>query len=280
MAKCEKCYVELKCPYCDKETLPVSPPPEKKYELWIDVYQGNGDHDWKALKDGGVDGVCAKIGYGWDNARGASGSIIDSKFRAYMDGAKAAGLKVAGYWWSDPLESWTRQVDTCLQACEGIELEFIAVDMEQGEGWQRVYDRRKQKYIWARGKIGDVAACNKFLLDKLGEALWKPAVLYTRTSFINQYAQAAMEWISNYKLWISSMPYEKVITCNQLEARLKGYTYCSTWEEWRVKYALDPEGAWKPLLPKGTDWHIWQFSMDHVKLPGSQSYLDLNWRKI
>jgi GH25 family lysozyme M1 (1,4-beta-N-acetylmuramidase) len=277
--KCEHCGYEQPCPVCG--TLPPASGTQG-YELWIDVYQGNDADDWALLKENGVVGVCAKIGRGQDGDRGWSGSILDNKFQSHIDSAKVAGMKTAGYWWANPLESWSRQADTCINAVKDAGLDWIAVDMEVQKGWQQKYNKKKQKYIWEFSLIDGTkqAACVKFLLDKFKVALNIPVYLYTRTEFIVNNAPQVLDWIAEYPLWIVGSPYQAKITNNRLEAIAKSFIYCGSWQEWRDKYAIYPDGKWKPLLPKGKDWDIWQFSFDSVKLPGAKSYLDLNWKRI
>lgn len=275
--KCENCGYVTECPSCAESPIPQ----QTGYELWIDVYQRNTGQDWKLLKENGVAGVCAKIGYGWDAFRGASGSTFDSKFKEHIDGARLAGLKVAGYWWSDPLESWTRQVEYILTACKDADLDWFAADMELEYGYFQVYDKRKQKYVWALSRIDGAkhSGCNKYILDKVQEALGIKGYLYSNPKFINGIASQVQSWMKDYGLWLSHTPVEHVYTCNRIEAAAKRFTYCPTWDEWKEKYMLTPNGTWKPTPPKVKDWDMWQFSMDKVKLPGSQSFMDLNWKK-
>lgn len=65
--------------------------------LGIDVSKWNGDIDWNAVKNSGVNYVIIRCGY-----RGSStGALIeDPKFRANIKGASSAGLKVGVYFFS------------------------------------------------------------------------------------------------------------------------------------------------------------------------------------
>lgn len=64
----------------------------------IDVSSHQGTIDWQAVADSGVQFVIVRA-MCWSNAAG--GYAMDSKFVENMKGAKAAGLMVGAYWYSD-----------------------------------------------------------------------------------------------------------------------------------------------------------------------------------
>ena len=65
--------------------------------MGIDVSKWNGNIDWNAVKNSGVNFVIIRCGY-----RGSSeGTLIeDPKFRANIKGAQAAGLRVGVYFFT------------------------------------------------------------------------------------------------------------------------------------------------------------------------------------
>ncbi len=65
--------------------------------MGIDISRHNGDIDWNAVKNAGVNFVILRCGY-----RGSSSGVLleDQKFRANIQGAAAAGLKVGVYFFS------------------------------------------------------------------------------------------------------------------------------------------------------------------------------------
>jgi hypothetical protein len=275
--KCSNCGTEVLCP---GEI--VTPPTETPgFELWLDIYQGNGDHDFQMLADNGVAGIIGKMGYGYTNQSGTSGSQKDSRFRSNAPLIAKAGMKYAGYWWTHPLEDLNRQVKTIVDQAKDIDLKFIANDMEQTDGFGKVYDKKKKK--WITQHINKISAsqidyAGKYICAELDKIFDIPILVYTRNSFIDEFAPEMIHWMQKYGYWISQLPFEHVYTCDKAEAEAKGFTYCATWKEYMDKYAIKP-GA-KVYLPNGiTDWKIRQFSFDKVKLPGSSSYLDLNWVK-
>jgi hypothetical protein len=277
MTTCKICGTELICP---NEHVP-QPIPETEYELWIDVYQGNGDHNWQVLADNGVTGIIGKMGYGYTNSNGARGSWKDSRFRSNSAGAIKAGLKYAGFWWTHPLEDLNRQVKTIIEQSKDIPLEFIANDMEQTDGFGRVWNKKRKRWIFehiTKISANQISYAGQYINAELDKAFEIPILTYTRNSFIDEFAPDMLHWMKNYGYWISQLPFEHVFTCDKAEAEAKGFTYCPTWKEYFEKYAVKPDA--KVILPEGiTDWKIRQFSFDKVKLPGSSSYMDLNWMK-
>lgn len=65
--------------------------------MGIDVSKHNGNIDWNAVKNAGVDYVIIRCGY-----RGSATGVLveDQKFRSNIQGAQAAGLKVGIYFFS------------------------------------------------------------------------------------------------------------------------------------------------------------------------------------
>lgn len=281
---CPVCGSVMVCPQCgtqpefEVETVNVvDAENEKNYEVWIDIYQGNTDNDFKVLAENGVKGVIAKAGYGYNNA-GARGSKKDSLFKKNIEMSLKYGMKVAAYWWNHPTEDWNRQVDVFLDTIKGLPLTFATVDVEQSSGYVWTLNKKKNKYMWTIGQIdsSQISNAGAYMCEMLDRALSIPICVYTRTSFIMGYSQKMLEWLPKYWVWLASYPDSRVYTCDKREALTKGFTYCATWQEYFQKYA--PKTSTKIALPRGVaNWKLWQFSGDRVKLPGSRSYLDLNW---
>ena len=73
------------------------------YRLGIDVSHHNGDIDWEAVKDFGIDFAFLRVAY---RGYGAEGLLNeDKKFREYIDGAQDAGLDVGCYVFSQAVTS-------------------------------------------------------------------------------------------------------------------------------------------------------------------------------
>ena len=89
----------------------------------VDVSSHQGTVNWTAVKNAGIDGVIVRIGY-----RGASDGVLheDTNWRANITGAKAAGLKVGGYVYSQAITTAEASSEAALAiTC----LSGIAVDL-------------------------------------------------------------------------------------------------------------------------------------------------------
>ena len=102
--------------------------------LGIDVSKWNGSIDWNAVKNSGVSYVIIRCGY-----RGSStGALIeDPKFTANIKGAKAAGLKVGVYFFSQAVNEVeaVEEASMALNLVSGYGLEYpIFLDVEASGG--------------------------------------------------------------------------------------------------------------------------------------------------
>ena len=60
-------------------------------KVGIDISYHQGDVDWKAIKETGIDFVMLRIGYDY---------VMDSKFESYLMGAKSIGVDIGVYFYS------------------------------------------------------------------------------------------------------------------------------------------------------------------------------------
>ena len=88
--------------------------------MGIDVSKHNGNIDWTAVKNSGVSYVIIRCGY-----RGYSTGVLveDPKFRSNISGAKAAGLKVGAYFFSQAVNE-----------VEAVEEASMAIDLVKSYG--------------------------------------------------------------------------------------------------------------------------------------------------
>jgi GH25 family lysozyme M1 (1,4-beta-N-acetylmuramidase) len=94
--------------------------------LGIDVSEFQGDIDWEAVKNAGVRFVFIRVGW-----RGLSEGTLnpDKRAQTYYEGAKAAGLLVGGYFFSQSIsvEEAIQEAEYALELMEGWELELPLV---------------------------------------------------------------------------------------------------------------------------------------------------------
>lgn len=103
----------------------------------IDVSKWNGNIDWTAVKNSGVDFVIIRSGY-----RGSSqGSLVaDPKFEANIKGANAAGLKVGIYFFSQAVNKTeaVEEASMVLQQVKNYKISYpIFIDVEEVAGGGR-----------------------------------------------------------------------------------------------------------------------------------------------
>lgn len=123
----------------------------------IDVSYHNGEIDWEAIKNAGIDFVIVRSSYGLQSK--------DSRFVEYVTGAKAAGLKVGAYHYSYALsvEDASQEAANCKEAIEsaGVALDLpVFFDMEDADGY-------KDRNGFAFDSTEITAMCKAFI-DSLG----------------------------------------------------------------------------------------------------------------
>lgn len=159
--------------------------------LGIDVSEFQGDIDWEAVAGEGMDFAMIRIG-----RRGyETGNLVeDSAFRTNLAGAKAAGLDVGVYFYS--------QAITPAEALE--EAEFV-LDLLDGENlnypvafdWEHVKEQTSRTHnIYAI----DLTSCAKTFCDTIRQGGYVPMLYFYKSLAYYQYD---MGELSEYDSWIS-----------------------------------------------------------------------------
>lgn len=156
--------------------------------LGIDVSKWNGSIDWNAVKNSGITYVIIRCGY-----RGSStGALIeDPKFKSNIQGAKAAGLKVGVYFFSQAVNEVeaVEEASMAINLVSGYGLNFpIFLDVESSGG---------------RGDRIDVATrtavCKAFCstVQNSGYA----AGIYANKTWFTSYINTGS--LTSYKIWLA-----------------------------------------------------------------------------
>ena len=156
--------------------------------MGIDVSKWNGSIDWNAVKNSGVSYVIIRCGY-----RGSStGALIeDPKFKSNIKGAKAAGLKVGVYFFSQAVNE-----------VEAVEEASMAVNLVSGYGlnYPVFLD------VEASGGRGDgisketrTAVCKAFCATVQNSG-YSAGVYANKTWFTEKINTAAL---TGYKIWLA-----------------------------------------------------------------------------
>ncbi len=96
------------------------------HEVGVDVSEHQGEIDWQAVAEAGIDFAIIRIG----GRLMQSGTIFEDKyFRANLEGAKAAGLKVGVYFFSQALnaQEGLEEAEFVLGLLDGVELDYPVV---------------------------------------------------------------------------------------------------------------------------------------------------------
>lgn len=240
--------------------------------LGIDVSHYDDVVDWPLLARSRVAFAIVKSSQG-DYYR-------DDKCNNHLAGAQSAGLRRGIYHWVDPQCSPLRQVNFLLDATLGLDYEFICLDVEQHAPWLAAYPAKPisrkvmvkpgQKGNWIRKQTAvsvtfpprQISDCAEKMVRLLKVRVDVPLVIYTRVSFITEYARPMLKWLPDLPLWLAQYPLLPV-------PKVK-----LTWEN---LHEIQPRQA-APLLPFGcSTWTFWQWSGDRLRLPGTKSPLDLNF---
>lgn len=95
--------------------------------LGIDVSQYQGDIDWQAVADSGVSFAMIRLGF---RGYGEEGSVVlDSTFHQNIEGAKAVGIDVGVYFFSQATSVWETMEEAyfVLEHLDGYELDLPVV---------------------------------------------------------------------------------------------------------------------------------------------------------
>lgn len=222
-----------------------------QYCLGVDVSSWQSTLDWEKLHANGVRFAIIKA---------AQGSYRqDPLCPAHLKAAQAAGMLCGVYHWMDPGCAVADQISNLAHRLKGLEYSFLALDVEQywsdwGEWQQGMISKRYP------GKL--ISQCARACAEAMQSEFHKPVLIYTRASFVKDYAPQMQDWLPGWPLWLAHYPYRP------------GKLHLS-WEQLKRDYVPSIPA---PAIPKGCqDWHFWQFSGDKFILPGEQSALDLNF---
>ena len=173
----------------------------------VDVSVFQGDVDWEAVKADGVDFVMLRAAYRGYGPQGALGE--DAKFYENFSGAKAAGLKVGVYFFSQAISEREakEEADFLLEMIRELDLDYpVAYD------WEHIdYDTARTDDL----DNATITACAKTFCDRVKAAGYEPLIYFNRSlgyfSFDLSVLSDAHFWVAeyndspafiyNYKLW-------------------------------------------------------------------------------
>lgn len=162
----------------------------KDYALGIDVSKFQGTIDWTAVKSAGVEFVFIRVG-----GRGTSEGTLytDDRSAEYYEGAKAAGLQVGAYFYSQAINAGEAVEEACfaLEQIIGWELELPVVF-----DWEWVSTEARTALV-DRDVLTEATVAFCEMIETAG---YEPAVYFNAFQGHNQ---LDMEKLQDYKLWLA-----------------------------------------------------------------------------
>ena len=170
--------------------------------MGIDVSKHNGNIDWNAVKNSGVSYVIIRCGY-----RGYSTGVLveDPKFKSNIKGAKAAGLKVGAYFYSQAVNE-----------VEAVEEASMAIDLVKG------YGLNYPLFLDVEGSGGRAdgisrdtrtAVCKTFCQTVQNSGI--SAGVYANKNWFTEKINTAS--LTNYKLWLAQYASQPTYTATRYD---------------------------------------------------------------
>ncbi len=222
-----------------------------QYCLGVDLSHWQAAINWEPLLRAGVRFAIMKA------SQGSYGR--DPSTATHVRNARQGGLICGIYHWFDPGCSAESQLTNLKMAVAELDFDFLALDVEQY--WQNWDDNQRNK---PENHFSSQHISRRSLeMAQLMRQTWrKPVVVYTRASFVREFAPDMSHWLGQFPLWMAHYPYPT------------GRVSLS-WETLKQHYAPTIRN---PLLPAGCPtWKFWQFSGDKFILPGLNVPLDLDF---
>lgn len=164
--------------------------------LGIDVSSYQEDIDWEQVKESGIEFVMIRAGY-----RGATRGALreDTNFRTNYEGAKAAGLNVGVYFFSQAtsVAEAEEEAGYVLQLLQGKELDYpVVFDWEIAEVIDNGVDISRTKAVTGE----EVTSYAQTFCKKIDKAGFTAAVYLNRNLAYDYYD---LEKIKDYDFWLA-----------------------------------------------------------------------------
>lgn len=155
----------------------------------VDVSKWNGDIDWNALKEQGVEFAIIRVGFrGYETGE----LVLDDRFHEYMEGAAAAGLDIGVYFYSQAMseEEAMEEAWFVLDNLAGYEISLpVYFDTEEVEEGVARTD------IIATGSYTLNAAAFCQTIEENGYR----AGIYASNGWIRR--NLDLSWLTDYEIW-------------------------------------------------------------------------------
>ena len=168
----------------------------------IDVSSHNGEIDWNAVAASGVRFAFIRVGF---RGYGTDGSLnLDTRFAENIRGAKAAGIKVGAYFYSQaisPAEA-VEEANLVLDAIRGISLDYPVV-----YDWEVVSLKTARTYGLPSETLTD---CMQAFCERIAEEGYRP-MLYFNKYIATQ--RCDLERLTAYDFWYAQYAERPTLRC-------------------------------------------------------------------
>ncbi len=167
---------------------------EAKGSTAIDVSSHNAGIDWGSVKASGVEGAMIRLGY---RGYGSEATLTtDKNFTSNINGAKAAGLKVGVYFFTQALtyEEGVEEAKYVLEQIQGMDIEMpIAIDTENVDADPSARANNIDKGARTDAVVG--------FCETIKEAGYTPMIYSNRNWFLSQ---LDIDRIGDYQFWLAN----------------------------------------------------------------------------
>lgn len=218
------------------------------YELGIDVSGWNGEINWNRVKDAGISYAFIRIG---GRGYGSAGNTYeDSMFYSNISGAKAAGVKVGVYFFSQATNAYEGLEEASLTLAR---LNGMGLDLPVVMDWETEYDgQHRTQYTSGEDLYNAILA----FCSTISQNGYIPCV-YLDGGNINRLGDRFWDVISRYKLWYA-------------------YPY-SIYNPYSSKYEKNMYETGDTVPPRDYSYEYWQYSW-WGDIPGIPTEVDLDLR--
>lgn len=158
--------------------------------LGIDVSEHQESIDWDAVKEAGVEFVMIRVGYrGYESG----GVYSDAAAEEHYQGAKAAGLKIGAYFFSQAVNTAEAMEEArfTLNAIQNWEL-----DMPVVYDWEYISEEAR---TWAVSRL-DLTYCVMTFCNAIRDAGYDPMVYFNQNQAQNL---LYLELLKDYDFWLA-----------------------------------------------------------------------------
>lgn len=158
----------------------------------VDVSKWNGDIDWYALREQGVEFAIIRIGYrGYETGE----IMLDEKFYEYMEGASAAGMRIGLYFYSQAIDE-EEAIEEAQFVIDHVSGYFISLPIYFDTEDVRLGESRTDVMATANYNINALAFCAYI------ESMGYRAGVYASPDWIRR--NLDLSQLSAYEIWYAS----------------------------------------------------------------------------